>query len=797
MRLGKLILFWTGCCALGVVLAIAQQPIAIGPSLAGNPGLGVVKFLDWYSATPSGCANGSSGYCVGPSVQGDTYYWTAWMPNASGLPVTSGLPVVGTINDYSFGPLCSGNVGVLQLDTFSWSSASAAHITKVNCMASYGTSGGASNAPAGWNGHLTSGDSVSNAGTWKNRVPFSKGGSLYVPVERQISAGGPSVHDATFIMSPDSGKHWCNPYTYANRAGGPGCDSSNWVADGDAPKCDAASSSTPCTNAAYLDSNHSSIMWKALPYGTENWNWVNYGYQDGGTAPTGINDGCDPAAYTCFMLADGSLARVPNGSIMDVTAWKYYTCPSISQNSRCPGSNPANWTSSFAARTAVTYLSYYQGTYGTTFTNMYSVLYLKEFGSYVMTGITYSSPWSVDFATAPTIQGPWTTIYKSTTPGPAGQGQPNAAFFSAAPALGYTVVTANPPHVQLGASGNSYAGTAGSPQMSVWDLVPGRNYGGEAFGSINLTRYISGAGYQFSDGGIAGSFPRNGLVWSFDFLDQGLNSSLTNWPYFVDRGTNSTVIVPCDAGYGVTTNCGYMNDGHGMSMNAYGIKTSDPGYGGHFHTAPFGATPGAIQNAPAAMQGNGSYSVVGVYRYEGTTAFGRPGGIWSTGAVSTSDNTMIEFNQAGGRLELDWGATDRPHYQYVSNFAFPNFTNWYFIAVTVQAQTSCGANCTPTARVWVGGAATPGVLADAMAGAAYTAAAGTNPAVSTKTPNVAAGPLVLGYNAHGDTYGGVGQATVMTNATTMVYGRALTYPEVQSMYLSMKAKMKERGVTLQ
>ena len=136
---------------------------------------------------------------------------------------------------------------------------------------------------------------------WKDRFP---------PADRRSMM-------QRFIMSPDSGKHWCNPYTYANRAGGPGCDSSNWVADGDAPKCDATSSSTPCTNAAYLDSNHSSIMWKAMPYGTENWNWVNYGYQDGGTAPTGINDGCDPAAYTCFMLADGSLARVPNGSIMD------------------------------------------------------------------------------------------------------------------------------------------------------------------------------------------------------------------------------------------------------------------------------------------------------------------------------------------------------------------------------------------------------------------------------------------------------------------------------------------------
>ena len=110
------------------------------------------------------------------------------------------------------------------------------------------------------------------------------------------------------------------------------------------------------------------------------------------------------------------------------------------------------------------------------------------------------------------------------------------------------------------------------PKCRFWDLVLGRNYGGEAFGSINLTRYISGAGYQFSDGGIAGSFPRNGLVWSFDFLDQGLNSSLTNWP-FVDRGTNSAATTPCDIGYAVTATCGYMNSGHGISMNAYGIQT--------------------------------------------------------------------------------------------------------------------------------------------------------------------------------------------------------------------------------
>ena len=106
-------------------------------------------------------------------------------------------------------------------------------------------------------------------------------------------------------------------------------------------------------------------------------------------------------------------------------------------------------------------------------------------------------------------------------------------------------------------------------------------------------------------------------------------------------------------------------------------------------------------------------------------------------------------------------------------------------------------NCTPAAKVWVGGAVTPGVLTDANAGVSYTAAGSTNPVVATKTPNVGPGPLVLGLNADADTFAHAGQAMTGTTATTMVYSRALTYPEVQLVYQSLKAKMKERGVVLQ
>jgi hypothetical protein len=373
----------------------------------------------------------------------------------------------------------------------------------------------------------------------------------------------------------------------------------------------------------------------------------------------------------------------------------------------------------------------------------------------------------------------------------------NIHFLSFAPALGYNVVSTNPPHVQITTSSNSYLGGQGSPNLAMWDFVLGTQVSGEAFQSVNLHKYVSGAGYQFSDGHMAGSLPRKGLEWSFDFLDAGVNSGLTNWPFFLERGNNSAVVTPCDGGYTAVTWCGGMNANHGTSMNNYGIVTSNPGYGGHFRTAPSETSLGTAQNAPSAMQGNGSYSVVGVYRYEGATPFNRPGGIWSTGTITNSDNTMIEFNQVNGKVELDWGATSKPHYQYLSNFAFPNFTNWYFIAVTVQAQAGCGANCTPAAKVWVGGAVTPGVVTDANAGVSYTAAGSTTPVVATKTPNIGAGPLVLGLNADGDTYAHAGQAMIGTTATTMVYSRALTYPEVQLMYESLKAKMKERGVTLQ
>ena len=39
MRLVKPILFWAGCFALAVVLAMAQQPVGLGPASPETPAL--------------------------------------------------------------------------------------------------------------------------------------------------------------------------------------------------------------------------------------------------------------------------------------------------------------------------------------------------------------------------------------------------------------------------------------------------------------------------------------------------------------------------------------------------------------------------------------------------------------------------------------------------------------------------------------------------------------------------------------------------------------------------------------
>ena len=105
-----------------------------------------------------------------------------------------------------------------------------------------------------------------------------------------------------------------------------------------------------------------------------------------------------------------AIARVLNTDLpsLDVTKWQYYTCPAITQSYRCPGGDPANWTSNFADRTQVARLMIPFGSRYIAWNGFFGVAYIKEFKSYLMTGYQNRSPGGLTattFATAPVDSG--------------------------------------------------------------------------------------------------------------------------------------------------------------------------------------------------------------------------------------------------------------------------------------------------------------------------------------------------------------------------------------------------------
>jgi hypothetical protein len=745
----------------------AQTPIGLG---TGTLSPGVLDYFDWYTATASGCTAGTREMCVGTLPNGDTIYPTGWFAEASQLPVTTGLPIVGTLNDFMT-KTCAGNVGVIQIAAFSWAARNASKIAEVNCMDTF-NSGPGRNA---WNMHCTSNDDSPGC-VWHSRSSFVRGGRWYLPVIRQIPAGTASVHDATLIVSADGGKTWKNPYTVAH--GGAAS------ATGDAPLCDSAAggAGNPCRDARYAGS----IMWPGLPGNLITWQAIQYG-QDWGTAdpstamPSGINDGCDPMIYTCFISdpIERSLARVLNRDLpsLDVTKWQYYTCPAITDAYRCPGSAAGSWTSVFADRTPI-------GPPIVNFIWSNPVTYIKEFKSYLMTGgLKSGGSANVVFYTSPAPYGPWEVFAN-----PSGL---SWGFTVPVLALSTTVGT-NPPRVSLTTVSDVTTYTAeGSPIFAQLDLVPERTpmtQGGEQSLYRKIGTFSFNAGYILSDRDALGTIPRKDIVWLFDFYDHGGTSG---WEQvttgFRDLANGSAFLVPC---LGNPTGTCQWNAGQGVTLQPYGANLQDNGYKVHLITASHetpqtiaigaanSATAGLTpQNVPSTLQGNGSYTIAGVFRINGTGYNQVP--LWLIGDASGS-NTEVALsypNTTGGPLELGWGVSAN-RWRYLSAFT-PTTGNWYFVACTVQAN-----GATPTGHMWMG---IGGSLVDEIAGVSR-ASTGGRP---TQTPNVAAAPLQLGIEPGGTHH------TNASYASLFVYSRALSQAEVWLMYNTVKAKMAARGVTLQ
>jgi hypothetical protein len=768
MRLVSALLLVFAC------LLLAQTPIGLGPGVLGA---GLDKAFYWYTATPSGCSNTpAGGNCVGHNPGGDTMNYTAWFADASLLPVTTGLPIVGMMNDMGDTACPGSNFSIAQLAEFSWSTPLASRIYDINCMNGYGQG---DNVPAGWHGHCMSGDAFSDPDcSWKASMPFVKNGKLYIQLYRAINSGAFNPHDLTMLESDDGGKTWRNPYTVAY--GG------SARADGDPPYCDstAGGAGHPCVDGAHLDyfdtahsGAHSSIMWKGA--GLDNiemreWWIVRYGQDGNYPAGAGVADGCDPTVYTCFFNGEveGTIARVPNGSIMDISAWRYYTCPAITDTYRCDPAQSANWTATLANRTKVFKMRDYSYT---------DVVYLKEFKAYLMVG--YASIGGSAFITAPSLFGPWTFVQRNTAIEPSSV---------ALPGVGYTVVSTDPPHIKLtmiGTDKSSPGTIMGAPLLTQWDLVAGkRAVDPEGPRYLQIGRGPVNAGYIISDSHVPGSIPRKDIVWAFDMYDHGGNlTAPDNMIGFHDVANGSAFLFPCSNG------CGWFYTGvlgqtnYGMTLGTEGPSTNYIGYNAHLSTVSHdspqtiasglainssnvltGLTP---QNIPAALQGNGSFTVAGVFRRNsGTTYYGT---FWIVGNGTPGTSWGLQYTPSdGSHLQLGMG-TYGDHWLYDSAFTLPA-GNWYFIACTVQANGSA-----PIPHMWTG---IGGALVDKIAGVSRTASSGSP---STAAPNVAAAPFTTGADSNA------------SYASLFVYSRALSQAEIGLMYNTVKAKMAVRGVTLQ
>src|ERR1022692_4693418 len=252
MRLVSVFLSTLICACL-----LAQSPVGLG---TGTLGAGLDQAFWWYTSTPSGCSNTpAGGSCVGHNPIGDTLNYTAWFADASLLPVTTGLPIVGMMNDMGDTACPGSNFSIAQLAEFSWSAPTASRIYDINCMNGYGQG---DNVPAGWHGHCMSGDAFNDSDcSWKAIMPFVKNGKLYICLYRAINSGAFNPHDLTMLESDDGGKTWRNPYTVAY---GGAADP-----NGDPPHCDSAAggAGNPCLDGTHLDyfdtahgGAHSSIM---------------------------------------------------------------------------------------------------------------------------------------------------------------------------------------------------------------------------------------------------------------------------------------------------------------------------------------------------------------------------------------------------------------------------------------------------------------------------------------------------------------------------------------------------------
>lgn len=794
---------------------MAQSPIGIGPS-------GLVQSL-----------------VLGPAshTYGDTQFATGWLSSAAALPVPSGLPVIITGNDgnaninvWQLDTLdwTGSNVHATLIN--SMSSFGGASITNVPAgWWSYCSQLSLTNPPTSEGGQGCS---------WKSRGFVVIGGCLYLPVARQITSGTSSDHDATILKSCDAGQTWVNPYT-ASVAGTPRADGDapppcaaspcssdpvytgammwffpvtgsiitsiyNWSfvtygQDGNLPTMPSSISGGLLDPALYACATLNDGSLGCAPNASilDKTTWRYYaGRITQGDIPDPNNIAnwtylFDVRSSTSITPAIGSQTFTVTSGLTGLSAGTRVYIHSLASAKNMSGLvsaysgtnltvNVDSFTGSGAAtdwditpRTFVIEPGYTTGGVDYTRPSGYlsAPVWVKEFQSYLMTGWfarVGGTTYTTGFVSAPSLAGPWTTVYISPTALPYG-------FPAISLGLHYTVVSSNPPIIRLTQVGNGTVSYTWN--FSQWEFVQGRQpYGiGEnpAYTDIGLEKL--NAGWVFGSGETPGTFSRKGLIWAFDFMDHGGNTS-SRYPYFHDVANNSAVLYPCVTSTYAT--CGYPSGG--VVYNADSVSTQ-AGYSARFESrlgdvSPGGATPANL-NAPSVFQGNGTFSVVSVIRKDDTSHNG-PYWVTGTDGASTSVGLYGEGGANTGKLAIEWGSWSQARYRFMSTF-IPTTSSWYFVASTVKANGSL-----PIVHMWVG---VGSVLVDELAGVSRD----TNGSPSTPTPAVTTAPFFVGQ-APDQPYG-----QEESIASLMIYDHELSSWEVQNLYQNMKVQLVKRGITVQ
>ena len=753
----------------------AQKPVGVA-GFIGN-------YLDYYQLQ-------------GGNPSGDTYYFSAWAANSM-LPLfpdPTGLPIVGTQNDGSSGA-CSGNIELLQLSNlpapFVTPTAANSLITAYpNCLSSFGTAPGAINVPAGWTGQLTSGDGRTD-GTWKGTVMAFRNNILLAPVYRQTSAGD-AFGDSTLILSPDAGQTWIDYGRYNTYAvTGASCSGTTvtlnaanalsagqkiYVHDivpsgynGKATVTVVTSGTVQYTvgscPANYTSGGAFGLLSSdgSAPPPTSTM-WVGNGqmgvqsiviYGQDGNYPVGIEPACDPTVYVCgvsFTKAMGHssyptyLYRVPLGQEMNKALYEWYSCPGYSTfwpiaDTVCDGNRSSSWTGTIGDATVLVYTKRWGN--GARPGECFGLRYLPSHGSYLMTCLQESYIYAGGRSAAywaPHPWGPYYPLYNSESTGMAASLQ---SFLVGMP-YQENIISTTPPSTQLRVSANVGPGhytPGGNPVFGALDVISGKVTGagisrwGDWLGEYG---YI-GMGHRLVSGNEADGISRRGksangvysLDWWTDLWDHGGDAAATDRPYFRDLVTGGVRYLAARSNNGLTD---FNRFGDNVSLRADGVYISGGEYNPRLQSTWSDTT----------LTGNASWTLVFVVKPTSDSSVG----IFGTPNIDWSYNpTMVNVAagvHAAGDLCVRWGPLNN-HTDLCTAGSQIAANNWYFLAITAEAQTSGY----PTIRMYLGNA---GTIAEFGGVGMALSATGTSaggltklcPVTCTATPAVTSNILYLG-----------------------------------------------------